>query len=484
MRNKRVRKRDMVVLIPGAGRGVRMKDKSNLSKFLKTKALLTVLGMPLIYWTVEAFRTFPDVSRVIVAVPEDEQDYAKDCFSRFENVSTRANHRPEVVVISGGCTRSDTVRRLFEEAFPGNAFSCQDLSAQDEEGEFLTAIHDGVRPAVSHELIHRVAEAAREHGAAVPLMEIEDTIKVKAPHGVITDTLDRSSLGRAQTPQIFHTVLFAQALKNTPTSKAEESSCLEKTGGAAHGVKHHPLSLRALRAPSTDEAAMVERLGHRVVWVEGEPNNMKLTWSAQIPVFEALIRFSRMETYDLQLFLPPRIESADYPEGSSISAGLGFDAHRFVSGCPLYLGGVEIPYKLGLEAHSDGDVVIHALADALLGAVSLGDIGDHFPPDALETKNMPGALLMEETLKLLAELGCRPTSVDLIIIAQRPTISPYRERIRKSLAKLLGVPVKKISVKATSTEGLGFTGRGEGIAVQALALVECCDSIRFSAKRG
>ena len=480
MSKKRVQKKDMVVLIPGAGCGMRMKDNSNLSKSIQTKILLTVMGRPLLFWTVEAFRTFPHVSRVIVAVDQKHKEYVKDCFSKFENFSARANYRPEVRVISGGCTRSDTVRKLFEEAFRGKASSFEP-TAQDEEGEFLTAIHDGVRPAVSHELIHRVAESAREHGAAVPLMEIEDTIKVKDIHGDITDTLDRDLLGRAQTPQIFHTVLLAQALKNTSANAEERRSYMEKTGEVDHWAGQHPLSLRK---PSTDEATMVERLGHHVAWVEGEPNNMKLTWSEQIPVFEALIRSSKMETYDLQLFLPPCIKSADHPEGCSLSVGLGFDAHRFVSGRSLYLGSVEIPHKLGLEAHSDGDVVIHALADALLGAVSLGDIGAHFPPDAPETKNMPGASLMKETLKLLAKFGCRPCSVDLIIIAQRPTISPYRERIRKSLAKLLGIPVKKVSVKASSTEGLGFTGRGEGIAVQALALVECYDSIRFSAKRG
>lgn len=471
----------MVVLIPGAGRGVRMNDNRNLSENLQTKALLTILGRPLLFWTVEAFRTFPNVSRVIVAVDEEQKEYVNACFSKFENVSVRAKHRPDVVVISGGFTRSDTVRKLFEEAFPGKATSSPGSSTQDAEGEFLTAIHDGVRPATSHELIHRVVEAAREHGAAVPLMEIEDTIKVKDAHGVITDTLDRDLLGRAQTPQIFHTSLLAQALKNSPLDEEETADCFGESGADEGGIRQHPL---ILRGRSTDEATMVERLGHRVAWVEGEPNNMKLTWSAQIPVFEALIRSSRMETYDLQIFLPPRKKLAEHSEGGSLLAGLGFDAHHFVSGRSLYLGGVEIPSRLGLEAHSDGDVVIHALADALLGAVALGDIGVHFPHDAPETKNMPGASLMKETLKLLTGLGCRPCSVDLIIIAQRPTISPHRERIRKSLAKLLGIPVKKVSVKATSTEGLGFTGRGEGIAVQALALVECCDSIRFSAKRG
>jgi 2-C-methyl-D-erythritol 2,4-cyclodiphosphate synthase len=152
--------------------------------------------------------------------------------------------------------------------------------------------------------------------------------------------------------------------------------------------------------------------------------------------------------------------------------GFGFDAHRFTTGRSLFLGGIQIPYKYGLEGYSDADVVLHALIDSLLGAACLGDIGQHFPPGDSRFKDISSVILLEEVVKIISDAGYEVVNVDVVALLEEPRLSPYLDTMRERIADVLGVDVERVSIKATTTEGMGFTGRGEGIAAQAVALLK------------
>jgi 2-C-methyl-D-erythritol 2,4-cyclodiphosphate synthase len=202
---------------------------------------------------------------------------------------------------------------------------------------------------------------------------------------------------------------------------------------------------------ATDEAALLEHAGYTVQIVEGDRRNLKVTVIEDLAVAEALVSGNRVPTL-------PRI-------------GVGHDVHRLVAGRPLVLGGVVIPHERGLEGHSDADVLAHAVCDALFGAASRGDLGDHFPDDDETWKDAPGRMLLERTVEILREVGYVPVNVDATVCAESPRLSPYRDAMARNLAGALRLPRERVSVKFTTTEGLGYEGRREGISATAVALV-------------
>lgn len=273
-------------------------------------------------------------------------------------------------------------------------------------------IHDAARPFVSPALISRVVAALERADAVVPAVPVSDTLK-RVDGSRVVATVPREALVRAQTPQGFRTA----ALR------------------AAHG---------ATGATVTDDAALMEAAGHAVVWIEGERSNVKITVPEDVPADEG---------------------SAMVP-----CTGFGFDVHRLAPGGPLTLGGLSLPADCHLVGHSDADVALHALTDALFGALSDGDIGQHFPPSDPRWRGADS----EHFLTFAAERARRGGAIahlDLTIVCERPKIGPVREAMRARIAAIAGVPPARVSVKATTTEGLGFTGRGEGIAAQAVATV-------------
>ena len=277
----------------------------------------------------------------------------------------------------------------------------------------LVLVHDAARPFPSDSLIKGVIRAARETGAAVPALPMSDTLRRQ--EGDNTMTIPREGLFLVQTPQGFRreVLLSAYAL--------------------------HPDSL-------TDDAGLVELAGNPVALTPGEARNFKITREEDFRMAEGLL-------------------------SGSLRMGTGFDAHRLVKGRALVLGGVNIPHELGLLGHSDADAALHALTDALLGACALGDIGRHFPDSERAYKGVSSLLLLEKTLEILAENGFIPRQADLTIVAQRPKLAPYIEEMRGNIARALRLPKDRVSVKATTTEGLGFEGREEGISAQAAALI-------------
>lgn len=284
----------------------------------------------------------------------------------------------------------------------------------------LVVVHDGARPAVRPEVIAAVARAAAETGAASAGIPMRETVKtVEAGDAVQTE--DRERLWIAHTPQAFRTALLREA-----HARAE-----------ADGFR------------GSDDAVLVERLGGRVRMVEDSPTNVKITVPDDMLIAERLLGGASMTT----------------------RTGMGVDAHRLVPGRRLRLGGVEIPHPLGLAGHSDADVLVHAVMDALLGAAGLGDIGTHFPPEDPAYRDADSLALLRRVGAMLAGSGWAVRHVDAVVLAEAPRIAPYAARMREAIALALALAPEAVSLKATTAEGMGAVGRGEGITAYALATV-------------
>jgi 2-C-methyl-D-erythritol 4-phosphate cytidylyltransferase/2-C-methyl-D-erythritol 2,4-cyclodiphosphate synthase len=282
-------------------------------------------------------------------------------------------------------------------------------------------VHDGARPLVSTALIERVARAAAAEGAAVPGVVPVSTIR-REEGGRSAGTVDRERLREAQTPQGFRREVLARAFADALRD-------------GFHG---------------TDEAACVERSGAPVALVPGERTNLKVTVPQDLLLAEALL--SRGAPTDTRV-------------------GSGYDVHRLVEGRPLRLGGVDVPHDRGLAGWSDADVLSHAVCDALLGGASLGDLGDWFPDTDPRWKGASGAELLTRTVEILSGVGYVPRNVDATVRAEAPRLAPYRRRMIENLARALGLAEDRVSVKFTTTEGLGFEGEGLGISASAVALL-------------
>jgi 2-C-methyl-D-erythritol 4-phosphate cytidylyltransferase / 2-C-methyl-D-erythritol 2,4-cyclodiphosphate synthase len=279
-------------------------------------------------------------------------------------------------------------------------------------------IHDGARPFPDTAMIDRVIDALERAPAAIPGLPLGDTIKHVAGE-VITKTIDRSGLWRVQTPQGFHFDAILAA--------------------------HRAAAGQAL----TDDAAVVEAAGIAPLIVAGSDNNLKITTTDDLTAAERLIA-ARL---------------------GDVRVGQGFDVHPFGPGDGLMVCGVEIPHSAGVVGHSDADVGLHALTDAILGAIGAGDIGMHFPPSDPRWRGASSDCFLAHAAGLVRERGGGIAALDVTIICERPRIGPYRAAMVERIAAIVGIALERVSVKATTTEKLGFTGRGEGIAAQAVATV-------------
>lgn len=285
-------------------------------------------------------------------------------------------------------------------------------------------IHDAARPFVDAPLIDRVKRALDKDDCVLPVVPMTDTIK-RGAAGRVIETVDRRQLFSAQTPQGFR---FSTILG------------LHEKAAVASGVAF------------TDDASIAEWAGLTVLAVDGAVENRKLTTMADMRMAELQLRAEDVTVYETR-------------------TGFGYDVHRFEPGDAVILCGVAIPFSQKLEGHSDADVGMHALTDSILGAISSADIGFHFPPSDPRWKGAPSHLFLAHAAKLVTERGGKINHVDVTIICERPKVGPHRDAMRTELARILGISIDRVSVKATTTEGLGFTGRGEGIAANAVATV-------------
>ncbi|MFN6942583.1 MAG: 2-C-methyl-D-erythritol 2,4-cyclodiphosphate synthase, partial [Parvibaculum sp.] len=274
---------------------------------------------------------------------------------------------------------------------------------------------DGARPFVSHRLISDCISALASHDGALAALPLTDTIR-RGAGGLAGETVPRDGLWRAQTPQAFR---FRSILE-------------------AHRA--------AAGQDFTDDAAVAAMAGIDVALVTGDEDNFKITSAADIERAERMLM-----------------------RGGETRTGMGYDVHRFGPGDHVWLCGVKVPHTAGLEGHSDADVGLHALTDAILGAIGAGDIGKHFPPSDPQWKGASSDRFLAHAARLARDAGAAVSNADVTLICEAPKISPHTEAMRARIADIIGVDVSRVSVKATTTEGLGFTGRREGIAAQAIA---------------
>jgi len=310
--------------------------------------------------------------------------------------------------VPGGATRQASVRA--------------GLDALRAAAPELVLIHDAARPFLSGDLISRAIAAAKQHGAAVPAIAITDTVKQIDAQDMISATLDRSRLRTVQTPQAFAYELI---------------------------VALHGRAAAAGREDFTDDAALAEWAGHRVNAFPGESTNVKLTTNDD---------FERAELLRLAAL-------------ADVRTGNGFDVHAFGDGDHVMLGGVRIPHTRGVTGHSDADVALHALVDAILGALAEGDIGVHFPPSDPQWRGASSDRFVAFACERVRARSGMIAHLDVTIVCETPRVGPHRDAMRTRIAAIAGIPVGRVAVKATTSEKMGFTGRGEGLVAMATATV-------------
>jgi len=314
----------------------------------------------------------------------------------------------DVIVVEGGERRQDSVANAVRAIAPSSQ---------------VVVIHDAARPLVTPSLIERTIDAAVKHGAAIAALRARDTVKRGDAAGIIRGTLPRDEIFLAQTPQAFRV-----------------------------GVLRDALAIASSATDATDEAMLAEAAGHHVHLVEGDPRNLKITTPDDLDMAERLLGSSNSV--------------------AAIRIGNGYDLHRLVAGRPLILGGVTIPFEKGLDGHSDADAVCHAVTDAILGAASAGDIGRHFPDTDSAFKGANSIELLRRAVEVVHRAGYAISNVDVVVIAQRPKLSPHVDAMRTSLARALGIDPRQVSVKGKTNEGVDSVGAGESIAVHAVALIQ------------
>lgn len=323
----------------------------------------------------------------------------------------RSDRKPHILAVHGGPTRQASTRL--------------GLLALRAANPDCVLIHDGVRPFVDAGLISRVVEAASEGVGVLPALPVSETLKRGGADGFVAGTVDRSTLFSAQTPQGFPFQAILDA---------------------------HERAFQAARSDFTDDAAIAEWAGQPVRIVEGSADNVKLTWARDIALADE--RLSRGK--------------AIFPD---IRVGNGYDVHSFEAGDHVTLCGVDIPHDRRLSGHSDADVGLHALTDALLATCGAGDIGTHFPPSDPQWKGAASRLFVEHAAAIVRGKGGRIANADVTLICEAPKIGPHREKMVSAMAEMLKIGPERISVKATTNEKLGFIGRGEGTAAIATVSV-------------
>ncbi len=378
---------DIAVILVAAGRGERA--GADLPKQYRD-----IAGKPLLWWTIQALRACEGLDPIQIVYNPEFEDRHRACVAGLDLPPP----------VAGGASRQASVLAGLE-VLAGHGSEC-------------VMIHDAARPFVDETLVARLRAALLEGSAgAIPLVSLTDTVKRCRP-GAVVETLDRTALGRAQTPQAFR---YDEILR-----------------------AHRAAADKAL----TDDAAVAEAAGLKVAVVAGDEGNMKVTTPTDFEL--AARRLGRCET----------------------RVGTGFDVHAFAPGDHVMLCGVKIPHEQALDGDSDADVGLHVLVNAMLGALGEGDLGVHFPVGDPAWKDRPSRDLVEVACELMDRNQARLIHADITLICQKPRLAKHQPAMRQMVAELLGVHPSRVNVKVTSTDGLGFTGRGEGIAGQAAVTLE------------
>lgn len=367
------------------------------------KQFLPLAGRKVLDYALELFATSPLFEGVVLVLP---QDFVSEWKSQLQN-----GPWPRVRVTAGGLTRQKSVQK--------------GLQLVDGHAEWIL-IHDVARPLVTEEILRRTLAGVQETGAAVTAVPVADTLKKSDERQYVQKTVSRERLYQIQTPQAFSKSLLDEALE----------------WAEAKGLD------------ATDEAGLVESMGHKVRLVEGSVTNFKITRAEDLEMAAALL------------------EKRKSAMSQEFRIGEGYDVHAFVPGRDLILGGVKVPFEQGLQGHSDADALLHAICDAMLGAAAEGDLGKHFPDTDPQFKGVSSRVLLAEVARRVQNKGFTVANVDATVVCQRPKLAPHIPEMREIIAAALGVPVDRVSVKATTEEGLGFTGTMQGLAARAVVLLQ------------
>ena len=396
-----------VAILPAAGKG----ERSGLTL---PKQYHRLAGQTLLERSIRAVSRHPAVALILVVLSPDDQHWEA---SGLE--SSLGDLNQIIALPIGGSSRRDSV-------MAGLSILSESISDQGPSPWVL--VHDAARPGLSAESLSRLWDEVRAADSGHPFFggilatPIADTVKRSSPSSAsvqsVSQTISREGLWAAQTPQMFRARDLLTAYQRAPDA--------------------------------TDEASAIEACQGQVLLVPGAMTNLKLTQPDDFTFMEAWMSQSQ----------PP-----------SFGIGSGFDVHRLVEGRPLIIGGVQIPFDKGLDGHSDADVLLHAITDAILGAAGMGDIGRHFPDTDPTYRGADSRLLLAEVVRRVAEAGWRVSQIDATVIAQAPKISPHAQAMQQVIASTCEMPVTRVNIKGKTTEHLGFTGRGEGIAAQAVAMV-------------
>tara|TARA_Y100001934_G_C12384701_1_gene794808 strand:+ start:1635 stop:2900 length:1266 start_codon:yes stop_codon:yes gene_type:complete len=372
-----------------------------------------------------------EINEICTVIAENDIDLFESAIVDIpENIKSKL-----LSPVLGGAERQDSVRNGLE------------YLDQLDPPPNQVFIHDAARPFVSKEIILKLCSALDSNIGAVPAIRVSDSIKkVKISKNkndsrvfsIIKSSIDRSDLWLIQTPQAFY---FDEIIKAHRTVK----------------IKNF-----------TDDAGIIETLGKDVIIIDGDPKNFKITNPKDLNLAKNSLSNINLKNKDLEM---PEINQAALQH----RVGMGFDVHRFGSGDGLIVCGIHIPFEKGVEAHSDGDVAIHALVDAILGALGSGDIGTHFPPGEDKWHGISSSNFLTHAINIMHEKNGKLINADITIICERPKISIYREQMIKNISSITGYSKLCFSIKGTTTEKLGFTGRGEGIAAHAIVSIEIPD---------
>ena len=376
-----------VAIIVAAGRGHRLGGEI-------PKQYLDVGGMPILRRSVNVFLENPTIDHIQVIIHPDDLELYNSAVGDLDLPPP----------VHGGETRQQSVLKGLE--------AISDLMAE------YVYIHDAARPFLKQSTLNKLISEVEEHGAAIPALSVTDTIKYMAADS-IQNTIDRSFLYRAQTPQAFRYKAIYMAHR-----------------------RHENNDL-------TDDSAIAEQSGLKVRIIPGREDNFKITTEDDLKKAHIMTQSSYTD----------------------VRIGYGLDVHAFEACDHVILGGVKIPHGKKLKGHSDADVAMHAITDALLGAMALGDIGEHFPPSDKKWKDASSDIFLKHAVKLIDDADGVIANIDLTIICEEPKIGPHRDKIRDKLSEIIDLDMGRISVKATTTEKLGFTGNGEGIMAQAVATI-------------
>ncbi|MBH9975230.1 bifunctional 2-C-methyl-D-erythritol 4-phosphate cytidylyltransferase/2-C-methyl-D-erythritol 2,4-cyclodiphosphate synthase [Bartonella sp. B10834H15] len=399
-------------IILAAGRGERIGSPENGPKQYRM-----IAGRAVIFHTLKHFIDSGLFSNIVLVIHKDDEQLCKKAIDGISDAIT---------IVHGGSTRQ--ISTLC-------GLRALNAMPEDRHPEYVY-IHDGARPFVSEALLERIQHALAPDCGILPAVAVSDTLKRADDNGMVIGTIKRDHLFGAQTPQAFP---FSKILE-----LHENADKLGQTG-------------------FTDDCALAESAGLPIKIVEGSSDNIKITWPADLALAQL-----RMKTENMTNEINEAPSSLQFPD---VRTGNGYDVHPFETGDGVTLCGVKIAYEKKLSGHSDADVALHALTDALLATRGAGDIGTHFPPSDPQWKGASSDIFVRHAVSIIKDAGGRIANADITLIAEAPKIGPHRAAMTEKLMDMLGISADRISIKATTNEKLGFVGRKEGIAAIATATV-------------